>query len=114
MIIDESDKSTIEKILSKLENTLPKKKKFTLQKYLNGREDGYSLHTNDRKVCWSEFRNTDQTVVYYGSINEFTNGPGWVNLPNEEVYQKKIFFDYRIVNEVVDFINQFLNSKGDK
>lgn len=108
MIQDEISISTTDKILNKLQNILPKKKKYILQHYVNGRECGYSLSYKDRKVCWSEFRNTDQTVVYYGKMEEFISENNSINLPSEQVYKTKIFFDPNRVDEVVDFIMEFL------
>ena len=59
--------------------------------YSNGRENGYHLTTFDvsRSVSFSEFRNTDQIVVYTGRTIDFSMQG---NVPSEDVYNNKKFF----------------------
>jgi len=71
--------------------------------YCNGREQGFSVSNwkNNHKVSFSEFRNSDQIVVYFGKSTDFSMQG---NTPSEEVYQNKKYFDCFKVEEAADFI----------
>lgn len=61
--------------------------KLRVTPYANGREDGFHvfLHPNmDRAVSFSESRNTDSIVIYFGEAYRF-NSQG--NGPSEEMYK---------------------------
>src|SRR3990172_7764209 len=64
-----------------------------LEMYANGREHGYSLveWTAQRKVSFSENRNSDRIVVYCGHSSLAFDMGG--NVPSEEVYRKAQYFD---------------------
>jgi len=75
----------IEKIVVENED----EKDYYLEPYQNGREHGYALRADRKKVAFAEYRNTDNLVLYLGCIMDFEpNG----NIPSEKVYAKKEFF----------------------
>jgi hypothetical protein len=76
--------------------------------YQNGREHGWSLQWEDSKVCFSEYRNTDNIVVYYGKSIEFSMQG---NTPNDRVYNTKKFFRYDEFVEAAQFIINYLGLK---
>ncbi len=79
--------------------------------YQNGRERGHFLVETytQRAVAFSEYRNTDQIVIYTGMASDFdaTNG----NTPSEEVYTKKIFQGCGKFNSSATIVYNFL-TKG--
>jgi hypothetical protein len=76
-----------------------------IEPYLNGREQGYSIWFNGYRMAWSEYRNTDNFVVYEGESSEF-NMQG--NVPSEEIYKNKKFFDYNQYVDVAIYILEIL------
>lgn len=83
---------------------LNQKANYTFDTYENGRENGYTVTDGVKRVCFSEYRNTDQTVLYLGLCDDFT-GSGYV--PCEKVYKNKVFFDYGTVDKVVEAVVSF-------
>jgi hypothetical protein len=80
-----------------------------IEMYVNCREQGYALAScDDRKVAFSECRNSDQIVVYYGKRKDFTFN---TNIPSDEVYenwQKR--FNYNEAAKAARFIVKYLES----
>ena len=60
--------------------------KIYVYPYHNGREKGWQLTNLDKTVTFSEYRNTDQIVVYCGSTTDFKDA-----IPSEEIYSAKTF-----------------------
>lgn len=71
--------------------------------YCNGREQGFSVSNwkTNNKVSFSESRNSDQIVVYFGKSTDFSMQG---NTPSEELYKNKMFFDCLEVEKAADFI----------
>ena len=80
-----------------------------VEPYVNCREQGFALATCDaRKVAFSECRNTDQIVVYYGQRRDFAFN---TNIPCDEVYehwQKR--FSHNEHAKAARFIMKYLES----
>ncbi len=80
---------------------------ISCENYINGRERGYSLQANIigisdvRKVSFSEYRNTDQIVIYFGESMEFENG---TNVPHEHIYRNAKFLAPDQIEEAAAFI----------
>lgn len=97
-----TDRNYIEEVKEKLVSTfLNQKAHYTFDTYENGRENGYTVTDGVKRVCFSEYRNTDQTVLYLGLCGDFSNS-GYV--PSEKVYKNKVFFDYGTVDQVVEAV----------
>jgi hypothetical protein len=80
-------------------------KNCLIEPYLNGREQGYSLYHNSKRIAWSECRNSDSFVVYYGNSHDFDMGG---NVPSDEVYKNKKFFCPDEYCEVAQYIAKTL------
>jgi hypothetical protein len=79
-----------------------------LEAYVNCREQGFALAScDDRKVAFSEFRRSDDIVVYFGKRGDFDFN---TNIPNEEVYEKAKFFRFDKVEQAAKFIVKYLES----
>lgn len=90
-------------------------KNFHLDPYCNGRERGWCITVFKNKaknkikqVVFSEFRNTDEIVVYCGKVGDFTMAG---NVPSDKVYDNKTFFNYKDVLGAVLFIQKYLEEK---
>lgn len=99
--------SVADKVVKQLEVVLAKhpevSKNAWLECYKNGRENGYALvywlgtTSSFRKAVFSEYRNSDNIVVYLGdSIGQFGCG----NVPSEEVYASRKMFPSTSANKV--------------
>ena len=63
-----------------------------VEPYVNGREQGFSISiTTDKKVAFSECRNSDSIVVYFG---KFVNFSMQGNTPDEKTYQNRKSFNH--------------------
>ena len=83
-----------------------------LSMYANGREQGYHLHKWDsypgRKVSFSENRNSDDIVIYFGDIKGFTID----NKPTEKTWKEnRKFFKYNEIYNAAKWIVDFLTNK---
>ena len=80
-------------VLSNVEWLMDEEVRYTLEPYQNGREHGWSLKNRSTggQVAFSEFRRSDQIVLYLGKVTDFEMAG---NVPNDEVYAKKEFFSY--------------------
>lgn len=80
-----------------------------LNSYTNGRERGYSLNEsfnfNGKKVAFSENRNSDDIVVYFGTALDFEQN---TNIPSDKVYASRKFFDYNRADRAAEFIFDYL------
>lgn len=87
-------------------------KDLILNTFSNCREQGFAL-TNwntKKKVLFTENRNSDDIVVYYGAWDEYDIT---TNLPiTEELWEQKKFFDYKDYNSAVNFIKEWLFSRN--
>lgn len=84
---------------------------LSLEVYANCREQGFALSNwlepNARMVAFSEFRRSDEIVVYYGRRVDFDRN---TNIPNDEVYEKAKFFACGEYNKAAKFIVKYLES----
>ena len=79
--------------------------KIYVYPYHNGREKGWQLTNRDKAVTFSEYRNTDQIVVYCGSTTDFKDA-----IPSEEIYSAKTFFACNEYVKAAIFCLNFLMS----
>jgi hypothetical protein len=76
--------------------------------YVNCREQGFSLSSCDaRQVAFSEFRRSDDIVVYFGTRKDFDFN---TNIPSEAVYESAKFFEPGQYEKAAKFIVKFLES----
>ena len=68
-------------------------RKCYVEPYLNGREQGFAITSllNQKKVVWSENRNSDDFVVYADKSYAFSMQG---NTPTEEIWEKRKYFAY--------------------
>jgi hypothetical protein len=79
-----------------------------VEAYVNCREQGFALAScDDRKVAFSEFRRSDDIVVYFGKRKDFAFN---TNIPSEEVYESARFFRYNQQEAAAKFIVKYLES----
>jgi len=86
----------------------------SVEAYCNGREQGYCISQfctqltfpslRIRKVSFSENRNNDDIVVYFGESHKFAMGG---NIPSEKVYHNAKYFRYDKIDEAAQFIVDF-------
>lgn len=84
-------------------------KYLCIEAYVNCREQGFSVKNyfqGERQVSFSENRNSDDIVVYYGNRGDFSMQG---NVPSEEVYRKARYFACHNVKEAADFVYEYLN-----
>ena len=81
------------------------KLKIYVYPYHNGREKGWQLINNNRATTFSEYRKTDQIVVYCGSTIDFENA-----IPSEKIYSAKTFFAYNDYVKAANFCLNYLIS----
>lgn len=81
------------------------KLKIYVYLYHNGREKGWHLIKDDKAVTFSQYRNTDQIVVYCGSTIDFKDA-----IPSEKIYDAKTFFAYDDYIKAATFCLNFLIS----
>lgn len=111
-MINRSKLARAEAVLNLIEGILGDSHKvFFLDTYSNGRETGYSLLNGDAQVAFSENRNSDSTVVYFGKRLNFSMQG---NVPNEEVYKNKRFFPYDRTYGAAKFIVNYLCGENDE
>ena len=79
--------------------------KIYVYPYHNGREQGWQLINNNRATTFSEYRKTDQIVVYCGSTIDFENA-----IPSEKIYSAKTFFAYNDYVKAANFCLNYLLS----
>jgi hypothetical protein len=81
---------------------------IVVESYVNCREQGFALAScDDRKVAFSEFRRSDDIVVYTGARADFAFN---TNIPGDEVYESARFFRYNQHEAAAKFIVKFLES----
>ena len=77
-----------------------------VESYANCREQGFALAScYDRKVVFSENRNSDDIVVYTGDCMTFEFNS---NIPNEEAWENRKFFKPDQVEKAARFIVKYL------
>lgn len=77
-----------------------------VESYVNCREQGFALAScDDRKVAFSEFRRSDDIVVYFGKREDFAFN---TNIPSEEVYESAKFFRFDQHEKAARFILKYL------
>jgi hypothetical protein len=96
-------------ILGIIANELSDKefKNLVVEPYLNGRECGFSvyfaLRSVDVKLIFSEYRRSDNIVVYKGKVYDF----GTSNSLTEETYKNSLTFEsYGYYDAAMYIVNQ--------
>lgn len=78
---------------------------FDAEPYKNGREQGWAImkvgDMKFRKCIFSEDRNTDNIVVYFGGHDQFSQQG---NVPSDKVYKNRVFFSSEDIYGCVQFI----------
>lgn len=108
-MFDQSKVKVAFNILKKVKDILSKNEGiYYLECYQNGRESGFCINNNlgDKFVAFSENRNSDDIVVYTSNVPFNMAG----NIPSDEVYQQRKFFNYRKTKEAAEFIVEFLTA----
>ena len=106
------------KVLAQVNKKISKDvaKDCSIEVYANGEEQGYCIFsTHIRKntkeiysplrVSFSEYRNSDDIVIYAGNSYDFKPSG---NIPNENVYRQGKFFRYGDNENAAQFIVNFL------
>jgi hypothetical protein len=79
---------------------------IAIESYVNCREQGFALAScDDRKVAFSEFRRSDDIVVYFGKRADFAFN---TNIPSDEVYESAKFFRFDKIEQAAKFIVKYL------
>lgn len=79
-----------------------------VESYSNCREQGFALAScDDRKVAFSENRNSDNIVVYFGNRMSFEYNS---NIPNEEVWESRRYFTPHGYEQAAKAIVKYLES----
>ncbi len=92
-------------VLSLIDVRLAEHKMLYAAPYKNGREDGWALYTllqdGGKQVCFAENRNSDQLVVYAGTVGGF-DCTG--NVPSEFVWKERRYFAQTELYNAASFI----------
>ena len=80
-------------VLATIEWLMPEDMDCWLEPYQNCREHGYLLAAkdSDRRVAFSENRNSDDLVVYPGKMGDFEMAG---NVPVESAWKHRLYFRY--------------------
>jgi hypothetical protein len=77
-----------------------------VESYVNCREQGFALAScDDLKVAFSENRNSDDIVVYFGKRSDFAFN---TNIPSEEAWENRKFFGYNEIEKAAKLIVKYL------
>lgn len=100
---------TADKVLSIIEKKCNSKTIYC-EPYQNGRESGWKvwLSTYEKFAVFSEFRRSDDIVIYTGSSMDFSMQG---NAPSDEVYNNKTLFAYNEEEKAADYVINYLFSK---
>lgn len=102
--------SVAEAVVCLVESIMHPDKELLLEAYANCREQGYCLWNLEarKKVSFSENRNSDSIVVYSGKMELFSMQG---NIPSEEAYERKLFFEYNEHYKAAEWIVAYLEVK---
>ncbi|RDJ35726.1 MAG: hypothetical protein DWQ19_12985 [Crenarchaeota archaeon] len=75
-----------------------------VEPYCNGREQGFALELNNKKVAFSEGRNSDYIVIYCGKSTDFSDG----NIPSEKVYTNRRLVEFLNIKSAIEIIEDWL------
>ena len=90
--------------------------KVMVQCYANGREEGYSLYSlrspddGFRQIAVAQYRNSDNIVVYFGTILDFYMAG---NIPSDKIYKAARFFKYNESMLAAKFILEYFTNTGE-
>lgn len=103
--------ATARKVLAEIKRLAKNSKDdscVVVESYVNCREQGFALAScDDRKVAFSEFRRSDDIVVYFGTRKDFAFN---TNIPSDEVYESAKFFRFDKIEQAAKFIIKYLES----
>jgi hypothetical protein len=99
--------------LNRLPAHLVKKGLLAISIYENGREHGYNIRNSlvewdksGMSVSFSENRNSDDIVVYYGTVENFEDNS---NVPDTETWRdRRKFFKFGEYTQAAQFIFKYL------
>jgi hypothetical protein len=78
--------------------------------YQNGREHGWALSAfgdmTNKKAVFSEYRNTDEIVLYTGKGVDFSMQG---NVPSDKAWGNKNFFSHNAVTECANYIVKYFS-----
>jgi hypothetical protein len=81
-----------------------------LEPYQNGREHGWALSAfgdmTNKKAVFSEYRNTDEIVLYTGRGVDFSMQG---NVPSDKAWGNKQFFSNSAVTECANYIVEYFS-----
>lgn len=103
---------TARKVLAEFRKILRKSAQqgwLDLASYSNCREQGFAIKSyinHSNAVAFSEYRNSDAIVVYFGKRDEFEFN---TNIPSEDVWQSRKFFAHNEQKKAAQFIAKWLN-----
>lgn len=92
-------------VLASIEYLMNEDASYYLEPYQNGREHGHAITNNGMKVAFSENRNDDNIVVYFGKVGDFERAG---NVPSDKVYSKKELFSFKEITKVSEKIIEYL------
>ena len=83
---------------------------ISVESYSNGREQGlYLINQEDKSIAISQFRNSDDIVVYWGNMDDFDM---WGNIPRNELLETQTqFFKRKNILRASQFIFNYFNGR---
>lgn len=104
ILVAETILSYIESLYS--DNT----KDWYILSYSNGRENGYyiinyAINSDSRSLAICRGRNSDNIVIYFGTVVSFEPGG---NVPNKETYESAKHFPFNAISEAANFVYDYL------
>lgn len=98
-ILKSFDRAVANAVLTCLEDyvSLLAGEDLVLDLYTNGREHGYAIHNYEKVIIFSEYRNSDEIVLYKGLWKDW-NGSHKLT---PKIYKRKEFFKYDDVAGIV-------------
>lgn len=92
-------------VLALIEWIAPDGVSLFAEPYVNGRERGWAVSFEGKTAVFSEFRNSDEIVIYTGKRMEFEMAG---NVPSERAYKQKKFFSCTEPYQAAEFILEYL------
>ena len=101
------DNELAQSVFSKLKHLCSDEEiaKMSFDRYKNGREQGFFLQANNKKVAFAEFRRSDDIVVYFA---HFAKWPADGTLSDEIYFGGRKIFYADHVGDAAKFIRNYL------
>ena len=94
------------KIAIQIYNKLKVPENIYVGAYCNGREQGIALKFINNTLCFSEYRNSDDIVVYTGTSEDFTAN---VSIPNTKTWENREFFSRTEIKKATQYIQKWID-----